>query len=214
MRRGRAAYAALIGIVVLWLGTSALVVAHSGTNPVPAVRGPSATTVTSATSPTVPRTSTTTTTINAAPWYRALAVRKWNESIAWLDAVHANNVKAWNAAVVRARLARGHDWFRPTAASLSPFVGVPSGCAYADLIRSIWQRDAEWAINIAFRESRCSPGALNRSGSSGLFQILMPLHADLVRNVCGPGGSVFDAACNVRVAWALYQSSGRAPWNL
>lgn len=85
---------------------------------------------------------------------------------------------------------------------------LANGCAYADLIRSIWTRDADWAIGIAWRESRCIPTARNPSGASGLFQMMLPLHADLF------DGPWSDPAVNVRAAWRLYQGSGRAPWRL
>lgn len=88
---------------------------------------------------------------------------------------------------------------------------LTSSCQYADLIRAHWPRDAEWAISIAWRESRCRPDAYNPSGASGLFQLLG--HQDLVEAVC-PGGSVFDPVCNVKAAWALYSGSGRSPWSL
>lgn len=97
-----------------------------------------------------------------------------------------------------------------------------SGCQYASLIRSIWQQDADWAIWVVSKrgghgESNCTAGARNASGSSGLFQLMMPLHSDLLRAVCpgrDPMQSVFDPECNIRAAWRLYQGSGRSPWHL
>lgn len=83
-------------------------------------------------------------------------------------------------------------------------------CAYADLIRSVWTQDAEWAISIAWRESRCQPGAANPSGAHGLFQMLG--HHDIFMAIGCP--DEFDPGCNVRAAWSLYQGSGRAPWSL
>ena len=87
------------------------------------------------------------------------------------------------------------------------YLRVGTGCAYASLIRSIWQRDAEWAIGIAWRESRCIPTAYNPSGAEGLFQLLG--HGDLMA-----GCSWSDPACNTRAAWRLYEGSGRRPWAL
>jgi soluble lytic murein transglycosylase-like protein len=67
------------------------------------------------------------------------------------------------------------------------------------------------ALHIAWRESRCNPGARNRSGAVGLFQLLN--HPDLFWAVCP-----FDyqapvkAHCNAKAARLLYNSSGWAPW--
>lgn len=95
---------------------------------------------------------------------------------------------------------------RPRAPSApQPRAQARSGCPYASLIRSIWQRDADWAIGIAWRESRCEPGVRNPSGAEGLFQLLG--HGDLML-----GCSWSDPACNARAAWRLYEGSGRAPW--
>jgi len=104
---------------------------------------------------------------------------------------------------------------------VSPRAAGGSRCAYAALIRHVWQRDAEWAIGIAWRESRCIPTALNPSGSAGLFQLYR--HDDLLAQVCrgvSPAASWKMPACNVGAAWLLYQLSeraygdGRRPWRL
>lgn len=118
---------------------------------------------------------------------------------------------------------------QPTTTVPSPRSSVPvspraaggSRCAYAALIRQVWQRDAEWAIGIAWRESRCIPTALNPLGSAGLFQLYR--HDDLLAQVCrgvSPRASWKMPACNVGAAWLLYQLSeraygdGRRPWRL
>jgi hypothetical protein len=85
-------------------------------------------------------------------------------------------------------------------------VGVGSVCQYAALIRQIWQRDADWAIGIAMRESRCTATAYNRSGAEGVFQLLG--HGDLMR-----GCAWQDPVCNITAAWHLYEGSGRRPWS-
>ena len=85
------------------------------------------------------------------------------------------------------------------------------GCVYADEIRNVWQQDADWAIHIAMRESGCDQSAYNRSGASGVFQLLN--HGDLLAAVC-LDADPFLADCNIRAAWLLYQGSGRSPWNL
>jgi hypothetical protein len=84
------------------------------------------------------------------------------------------------------------------------------GCQYADLIRSVWSQDAEWAIGIAWRESNCTAGASNPSGAHGLFQMLG--HHDIF--VAIGCEDEFNPECNARAAWSLYQGSGRRPWAL
>ena len=70
-----------------------------------------------------------------------------------------------------------------------------------------------WALTIAYRESRCDPGARNRSGAVGLFQLVG--HDDLLARVCPsfpPSVSGTDAHCNARAARLLYDMAGRSPW--
>jgi hypothetical protein len=69
----------------------------------------------------------------------------------------------------------------------------------------------EWAVGIAWRESRCNPRATNPNGccvDSGLFQLRMPIHAQRVA-----GCDVLDAACNARGARSLYDEVGPCPWD-
>jgi hypothetical protein len=87
--------------------------------------------------------------------------------------------------------------------------GNSNGCAYSDRIHEVFQGQGDKATAIAWRESRCQPSAYNRSGASGLFQLLG--HEDLVRAVC-MNGDVFDAECNIQAAYMLYRSSGWGPW--
>lgn len=91
-----------------------------------------------------------------------------------------------------------------------------TGCGYADAIRAAWSDtpDGEWAVTVAIRESHCFPEARNPSGASGIFQLMMPLHRRLIVDVCGEPAEerVFDAACNIAAARALYAGAGRAPW--
>jgi len=81
--------------------------------------------------------------------------------------------------------------------------------AYEGQIRAAFGSAGDWAMHIVQRESGCTASAYNRSGASGLFQLLG--HQDLINAAC-PGGSAFDPACNIAAAKMLYDSSGRAPW--
>jgi hypothetical protein len=86
-------------------------------------------------------------------------------------------------------------------------------CEYAAQIMAEWANTGyeRWAVDTAIRESRCRPDAYNRSGASGIFQLMMPLHSQLVRDVCGWDG-VFDAHCNIRAARVLFNGKGTRPW--
>lgn len=104
----------------------------------------------------------------------------------------------------------------PVSGCLPPSPG-PSGCAYEGLVRNVFTDDADWAVSIALRESNCEPLARNSSGSSGLFQLLLPLHDDLLTAVCpqwDPSVSWSIPWCAVAAAHLLYEGSGRAPWAL
>lgn len=90
----------------------------------------------------------------------------------------------------------------------------PSGCDYEGLIRSVFVEDPDWAVRIAWRESRCQPSAANPSGSMGLFQMLLPLHDDLFYAVGCTPADWSDPVCNVEAAHLLYLGSGRQPWAL
>lgn len=94
-----------------------------------------------------------------------------------------------------------------------------SGCAYAAQIRAAFPGDGDWAISVAWRESRCQPGAVNwgescGSGSHahGLFQMCFPMHLPTFRAVgCT---DPLNAECNIRAAAHLYAGSGRSPWRM
>jgi soluble lytic murein transglycosylase-like protein len=139
--------------------------------------------------------------------------------------VHQEAIVLWNTQVEKNRIAaqqaeerrRSETLAKQRATTPTTYVAQQpqngSPCQYADLIRSIWQRDAEWAIGIAYRESRCIPTARNASGASGLFQMMMPMHSDLFMTACGSTDWA-NPECNIKAAWLLYQSSGRSPWAL
>ena len=88
-----------------------------------------------------------------------------------------------------------------------------TSCSTADLIRAIWPDDVEeWAIGIAWRESRCS-NVQNSEGASGQFQLMIPMHSALMSAVCGSADWA-NAECNIRTALKLYEGSGKRPWAL
>ena len=88
-----------------------------------------------------------------------------------------------------------------------------TSCSTQDLIRAIWPDDVEdWAIGIAWRESRCT-NVQNREGASGQFQLMMPMHATFMAAVCGSADWA-NAECNIRTALKLYEGVGKGPWSL
>lgn len=96
---------------------------------------------------------------------------------------------------------------------VSEEVSDPNKCAYEGLIRSIWPAHvADRAITIAMRESTCDPRAQNPSGASGLFQLMSPLHDDLIAGVCGDAALIWEPSCNIAAALALWNGSGWSPW--
>lgn len=121
---------------------------------------------------------------------------------------------------------------RPRSASLpvpAPNLVIPSGepspisgrrCPAGPIkqeIDAVFGVDRDWAESVAWRESNCTAGARNSSGSSGVFQLMVPLHDDLLTAVCpsiAPSQSWAIADCNIRAAYVLYQADSTRPWAL
>lgn len=96
-----------------------------------------------------------------------------------------------------------------------PSVYRGAECDLAPQIMEAWAGtgDEHWAVDTAIRESHCQPGARNPSGASGVFQLMLPLHAGLFSEVCLAGALVWDdPGCNIAAARLLYDGSGRRPW--
>jgi hypothetical protein len=158
---------------------------------------------------------------------------KWTENEArWYASVVFSARVAWDAAVARSR-ARGDVSSvrspsmpaRPQTTA-TPATTQPSAASYSggcgsgyvhDLIVAAFPEVAAWALFVANRESHCEAGAYNgREGcgggghASGIFQLCWPMHSRLLAQAgCS---SVFDAACNVKMARILYDENGRGPW--
>lgn len=92
----------------------------------------------------------------------------------------------------------------------------PAGSESAEaVIRSVWPDDLEdWAVRIAYRESRLIPTAHN-SCCYGLFSIYFKVHQGWLADygVYQPS-DLYNPETNARVALALYQQAGASPWNL
>jgi hypothetical protein len=103
----------------------------------------------------------------------------------------------------------------PVAATVTTADAATNGCP-ASIVRII-QRDfgraAPWAIGVAWRESRCQPGAANRrSQARGLFQMMVPLHARQFAAVGCSWRQWANAQCNAAAAAHLYREQGTRPW--
>ncbi len=79
------------------------------------------------------------------------------------------------------------------------------------MLRAKFGDQGDHAVRIAIRESHCQPGARNSSGASGVMQLMVPLHSDLLAAVC-LDADPFWAECNIDAAKLLYNSAGWAPW--
>lgn len=90
---------------------------------------------------------------------------------------------------------------------------VPAGwetCPYKSLIYSYFGQygAGAWATGIAWRESRCRPGALGAQGDKGLFQLYG--HDDMFTT---QGCYWGDPDCNTRVALSLFnKGNGICNW--
>lgn len=77
-----------------------------------------------------------------------------------------------------------------------------------------------WSIErmsrIMYRESRCKPYVRNRSGATGLLQI-MPSNCRYIANQLGESCSIaklLDPVFNIRAATTLFDYDGYGPWKL
>lgn len=103
----------------------------------------------------------------------------------------------------------------PAVRSTPPVRPNPEGGSVEEIIRAVWPDDLEdWAVRIAYRESRFQPDAHN-SCCHGIFQIHFRAHQSWLDDygVHQPS-DLYDPSVNATVALALYQQTGPGPWNL
>lgn len=89
------------------------------------------------------------------------------------------------------------------------------------IIRQVWAGSGleEWALGIAWRESRFRPWETNPNGccvDSGLFQIRLPLHDDLIAEAAAALGRPADWSdpwVNALAARYLAERSGTCHWD-
>lgn len=102
------------------------------------------------------------------------------------------------------------------AAPVAPVVSRTQSCAdLAPIVYAIFTTNPEKAMQVAARESGCTDTARNPSGASGIFQIMMPMHAAFVEGVCGPGADrIWDPVCNTMTAWEMSNhGTNWGPWS-
>lgn len=99
----------------------------------------------------------------------------------------------------------------PLPASVAPVVAVAGSCEA--MVQSIFPEVFIKAMQIVHHESRCTAGAFNGkrcnsdgSHAYGVFQLCLPLHADLFTGACA--GKWTDLYCNVTAARRLYDAEG------
>lgn len=96
---------------------------------------------------------------------------------------------------------------RPTPPADSP--SYEPGSIEALIAKSFPSNPALW-IAIAKCESGLNPNAYNAEGASGLYQIMLPLHADMLL----PGENIYDPNVNIRIALSLSRNGTMTrDWN-
>lgn len=145
---------------------------------------------------------------------------EWPELAAQQEADRQNAIAALSAAQaqaladqLQAAINRSLAAVPATQPASAPVANQSQACAdlYPIVLQVFGADLVDHAMNVARKESGCTDVAYNPSGASGIFQIMMPMHAQLVSDVCG-GGSVFDPYCNTLVAKTMYDGSGWGPW--
>lgn len=76
-----------------------------------------------------------------------------------------------------------------------------------DMVRDKFVDEFETAHRIMNCESKEDPNAYNKSGASGLFQIIQKWHKDKIA-----GRDIFNPEINIDVAYQIYLDSGWSAW--
>lgn len=80
------------------------------------------------------------------------------------------------------------------------------------LVRQTWPEDPDTAVRVIACESHWNPWATGRQGERGLAQI-HPIHRARVEAMGLTWDDMFDPLANLRVARAIWEESGWAPWS-
>ena len=141
----------------------------------------------------------------------ARAARIQSAEIAQSEAWYAEYDQGWNnyQARLQAEAAAAAEAARIAALSNHP----PPPAYIANLIYAAFNplgpAAVQWAINVAYCESRYHPNSVNSSsGASGLFQFLPSTWAFTPQHAQSP----FDPAANAQAAAWLYKRDGPSQW--
>lgn len=103
----------------------------------------------------------------------------------------------------------------PQAVAKAPVPRKPSSAPVGSIaarIAAAWPGDDRAVLSVARCESKLSPTATGSAGERGVLQI-HPTHIDGAIAALGfTWDQMYEAEPNVKVAWALHQSSGWGPW--
>ncbi len=107
----------------------------------------------------------------------------------------------------------------PPSPALPEFSGASNGSTCTGAVPLLTALSPGWdagrMARIMFRESRCQPGAVNRSGASGLLQV-MRSHcrwlAEQMDTWCTQA-RLLDPEWNIRAAAVLWREQGYSAWS-
>ena len=119
--------------------------------------------------------------------------------------------QGWNAYQARLEAQAEADAEAARIAALSNHPPPPAyiGKLIIDAFSPLGQGAVQWAINVAYCESRYHPNSVNTSsGASGLFQFLPSTWAFTPEHASSP----FDPAANAQAAAWLYSRDGPSQW--
>jgi len=119
--------------------------------------------------------------------------------------------QGWNAyqAKLQAQAAADAEAARIAALSNHPPPPAYIGKIIIDAFSPLGASAVQWAINVAYCESRYHPNSVNSSsGASGLFQFLPSTWAFTPQHASSP----FDPTANAQAAAWLYSRDGPSQW--
>ena len=119
--------------------------------------------------------------------------------------------QGWNAYQAKLEAQAEADAEAARIATLSNHPPPPAyiGKLIIDAFSPLGAAAVQWAINVAYCESRYHPNSVNTSsGASGLFQFLPSTWAFTPEHALSP----FDAAANTQAAAWLYARDGPSQW--
>lgn len=127
------------------------------------------------------------------------------EWVLWQEQRDLWNATVWENAAKKTQRREG------TASSSIVDAATYAPGSVESIVCSVFGDTCPRALRIATCESDLDPSAYNRSGASGLFEIMLPLHADVFDAHGWSASDWADPFKNATVAYDL--SSGGANWS-